>query len=41
MLKNIARWECVKPSRRSRRNMKTEMIDIDADSDGAPIDNRE
>ena len=37
----VARWESVKPSRRSRRNMTSEMMGIDVDSDGAPIDNRE
>jgi hypothetical protein len=37
----VAIWESVKPSRRSRRNMTSEMMGIDVDSDGAPIDNRE
>ena len=37
----VARWESPQPSRISRRNMTTEMMGIDVDSDGAPIDNRE
>jgi len=37
----VARWESTKPSRRSRRNMTFEMMGIDVDSDGTPIDNRE
>ena len=37
----IARWESAKPSRKSRRNMRAEMMGINVDSDGAPIDNRE
>ena len=37
----VARWESAKPSRRSIRNMTAEIMGIDVDSDGAPIDNRE
>ena len=37
----VARWESVKPSRRSQRNMTSEMMGIDVDSYGAPIDTRE
>ena len=37
----VARWESSKPSHRSRRNMRAEMMGINVDSDGAPIDNRE
>ena len=37
----LAIWESPQPSRRSRRNMTIEMMGIDVDSDGAPIDNRE
>ena len=37
----VARWESPQSSRRSRRNMTTEMMGIDVDLDSAPIDNRE
>ena len=37
----IARWESAKPSRRSIRNMTYEMMGIDVDSHGAPIDDRD
>ena len=37
----VARWDYAKPSRRSRRNMAAEMMGIDVDSDGTPIDNKE
>ena len=37
----VAKWESPQPSHRSRRNMTTEMMGIDVDSDGAPIDNIE
>ena len=37
----VARWESPQPSRRSRRNMTTEMMGIDVDSDDAPTDNGE
>ena len=37
----VGRWESAKPSHRSRRNMIVEMMGIDVDLDGAPIDNRE
>ena len=37
----VARWEYVKPSRRFRRNTRVEMMGINVDADGAPIDNRE
>ena len=37
----FARWEYAKPNSRSRRNMTAEMMGINVDLDGAPIDNRE
>ena len=37
----VTRWESANPSRRSRRNMTSEMMGIDVESYVAPIDNRE
>jgi hypothetical protein len=36
-----ARWESVEPSRRSKRNLTSEMLVMHVDSDGAFIDSRE
>jgi hypothetical protein len=36
-----ARWESVEPSRRSKRNLTSEMLGMHVDSDGAFINNRE
>jgi len=37
----VARWEYSKPSRSSKSNMTVEMMGIDVESHGTPIDNRE
>ena len=37
----VTRWEYAKPSRSSKRNMTLEMMGINVESDGMPIDNRE
>ena len=39
--KNVATCESTKPSRRFERNKTAEMMGIDVDSNGAPIDNGE
>ena len=37
----MLRWESAETSRRSRRILKLEMVDMHVDSDGALVDERE
>ena len=39
--KKVVRWESAKPRGKSRSNMIAEMMGIDVESNGLPIDNRE